>query len=261
MSLATSVVAGSVAVTVVIVVAAAASPDRRMLFGIFRGPRRPAMHRDSRAGFALAAFGALSGLALALGFAPGSVLALLGAMAAVTVGRGLMAGGLGIEAPGHLIGVAWALIAGAARYGTADLSALLAAQAILGPSALVGPPGGAALSAAAGIIALGSGALWLRALPPIPEGPQGAFLRWMEVSLVAAACAAIGWGPGPAAALGGPFQLEAALRALTGFAAALTATAALSSGAGFIKRLPSRPAGWILGASALALMVASGRVA
>jgi hypothetical protein len=149
---------------------------------------------------------------------PGNAVALVGAFGACTAGHCL----LGEPAPASRLvaaPVAWFtvlsfwVLASALRFSTLDLSAVLAAQAAVGPGVLGGPLRLSAVDVLGGLVGLMAGAAWVEQLPRLAGSPQAegldTALRWGESALVAAAVAALVWGPSIGALLHGPWRMLA----------------------------------------------------
>ena len=148
---------------------------------------------------ALAAGARVAGCTLAIiylaGLTPGSLPFVIGGLALVTFGRTL-------EAPRHsdipvaalAVGiVAVALGLGALRWGSLDLDDLRGAQAVLGPTLLVGP--GAAL--AASCLAAGAALVALAAWFDVRRIGNRWELAWsiFETAVATFALATVFWGP------------------------------------------------------------------
>jgi hypothetical protein len=150
--------------------------------------RGPAFSLGARVAGGVIALGYLSGVVA------GPIVAVVGGLALMTFGRGLV-----LAAREEVIaGAALAVIASAfgvvaLRWGALDLGALRGAQAVLGPTVLVGPTTQAVaswLAAGAALIALG---LWLG-----PAVPRDGWTRlfWAAEALIGAlAIVSVFWGP------------------------------------------------------------------
>jgi hypothetical protein len=140
----------------------------------------------------------VGGLVVALGYLTGVVngplVAAMGGLALITLGRSLWMDrhGRALAAAGFAV-VAGALGIAAIRWGTLELAELRSVQAVLGPTILVGPEAAAIaaiLATAAAVVALG---LWVTA------GPVRGVFHWMwtvlETLAVALALVTAFWGP------------------------------------------------------------------
>lgn len=196
------------------------------------------------------AAGAVLLLGYLLGLVQGPLPVVVGGLALLTLGR--CAGARGSDdlvLGGALAVVAGALQVGGLRWETLELAQLRGAQAVLGPTVLVGPQGAAAacwLAGIAGIVAL---AVWL-ATARRSEEEAGRLVRglWMgEAALGAFALVTAFWGGSvPRGSFGGG---DGAL-ALAQWAAAVAVVAgAAIAGATYLARVPSWR-GWIVGSAA-----------
>ncbi len=152
-----------------------------------------------------------------LGLVPGSVVALIGAVALMTFARAVslstaeaVFAAAGVAVLGAASGVA------ALRWGTLDLGAIRGAQGVLGPTVLVAPSEAslaAWLAAGAGVIALGA------SLSPSLAGSRQA-LAWLPDALVGALIlVSVFWGPSfVASSPEGGFVREASRWALAALA-------------------------------------------
>jgi hypothetical protein len=140
------------------------------------------------------AAGVVIALGYLLGLVPGPVVAVVGGLALVTFGRGLLCR-RGDEA---LAGAALAVIAGALgvaalRWETLDLAAIRGVQAVLGPTVLVEPSAAATaawLGASGGTVAMGA---WLSVVRP---SSASGWLWWALEGVVGAlALVTVFWGP------------------------------------------------------------------
>lgn len=156
------------------------------------------------------AAGMIVALGYLLGFVRGPVMAVIGGLALVTLGRGISA-----PAPedlvlaGSLAVLAGAVGVGALRWGVVDLGDLRGIQAVLGPTLLVGPTGAAAacwIAAGGAVTAL---AAWLaagRAADARAPGPHRLILGlWgLEAFVGALVVVSVFWAPSiPRGSLGG----------------------------------------------------------
>ena len=145
----------------------------------------------------LAAATRVAGAVVAVGFlsgvVPGTLVAAALALGALTFGRSLEGrtrAMLGVASFGVVMVVT---SVGALRWGSASLDAIRGAQAVLGPTVLIGPQEaaiGAGLAAGAGLVAL---SVWLSAVPPV--GIWSWILRGAEGAVVALCLATAFWGP------------------------------------------------------------------
>ncbi len=139
--------------------------------------------------------GCVVALGYLLGLVRGPIVAAVGGLALITLGRALL-----LERQQALLGaLSLAVIAGglgisALRWATLDLGELRGAQGVLGPTVLVDPPA----AAAAAWIALGASLLALSLWHLSSSAPLGGMTSWpgiVEASLVAFAIASAFWGP------------------------------------------------------------------
>ncbi len=166
---------------------------------------RPASASASPSLAALSAFARVAGCVIALGYllglVPGTLAAVIGAVALLSFGRSLDEATsrtyLGLGAFGV---VALASSVGALRWGSSSLDDIRGAQAVLGPTVLIDPQQaaiGAGLAAGAGVLAL---SLWLSAHRP--EGLVSFSLSCAEGVVISLLLATAFWGPavvGPSA--------------------------------------------------------------
>lgn len=148
------------------------------------------------------AAGALIALGYLLGLVPGTLGAAIGSLALLSFGRSLMTptsrGVVGLTAFGVL---ALAAAVGGLRWGMSSLDGIRGAQAVLGPTILVGPEEaavGVGLAAGAGVVALG---LWLSV--DRPEGIVSWVLDCLEGAVGALLLVTSFWGPAIVARGGG----------------------------------------------------------
>jgi hypothetical protein len=200
-----------------------------------------------RSGWATGARAA--GLVIALGYllglVRGPVVGVAGGLALVTLGRCAVA-----ASPDDLhLGGALALLAGALgvgvlRWGALDLGDLRGAQAVLGPTLLVGPAAAAAACWAAAGAAVVALATWLAAARGADDGLEGdrrpARSLWgAEAVTGGIAIVSVFWGPStPRGSLVG----GAALIALAGWVLAVAAVTAAAAGGALLVLL--RPPSW-----------------
>ncbi|MGH2767491.1 MAG: hypothetical protein ACRDIF_00835, partial [Actinomycetota bacterium] len=123
---------------ILLLLAAWASPEGRRL-EVWRAARGKAALMPPEGPSALAAglLGIALGIPFALGLIPGSVFALPAAWVASMVARGLLAeegleGSRFLASAGWFVVATWCILAGVLRFGSVDLGAALAAQAVLG---------------------------------------------------------------------------------------------------------------------------------
>ena len=138
--------------------------------------------------------GAVIALGYLTGLVPGTIGAAIGAFALLSFGRSLAdrsaSALVGLTAFGV---IALAAEVGALRWGASSLDAIRGAQAVLGPTILVGPEeaaGGVALAAGAGIVALG---LWLSV--DRPRGLVSWALSCLEGAVGTLLLTTAFWGP------------------------------------------------------------------
>lgn len=163
-------------------------------------------------GVGVRAAGAVFALGYLLGLVRGPLLAVVGGLALLTLGRCVGAAGSDdLFLGGSLAVLAIALQAGGFRWETLDLAQLRGAQAVLGPSLLVGPAG-----AAAGCwLALGAGAaalsVWLAtARHADPSAPLVRGLWFAEAAVGSLALVTVFWGGSiPRGSFGGAAVLAA----------------------------------------------------
>jgi hypothetical protein len=154
--------------------------------------------RTERSVSSFSAAARVGGLVVALGYLTGAVngplVAAVGGLALITLGRSLRMdrSGRALSAAGFAV-FAGALGIAAIRWGTLELAELRSVQAVLGPTILVGPEAAAIaaiLATAAASVALG---LWVTA------GPVRGLLHWtwtvLETLAVALALVTAFWGP------------------------------------------------------------------
>lgn len=187
-----------------------------------------------------------------IGFVTGPIAGAIGGLALVTLGRGLLVD----RAHEALLGVALALIAGAVavaalRWGSLTLIEIRGAQAVLGPTLMVGPTQaalGAGLAVTGAAFALGA---WQAAtLRRSGLGP----LEAAEIAVAGFAVASVYWGPTFVAEGLGGFLAQAAMWLGT---TAVIAAAAI----GISLVLRSRPVIWtwgLLGAAAVVIALGAG---
>ena len=144
----------------------------------------------------LSAAARISGAVIALGYltglVPGTLAAAVLALGTMTFGRSMWSRGelLGVVAFGVVV---LASLVGALRWGSDSLDAIRGAQAVLGPTILIGPQEaaiGAGLAAGAGVIAL---SVWLGV--PRPVGLWSWVITSAEGVVVALCLVTSFWGP------------------------------------------------------------------
>lgn len=204
------------------------------------------------------AAGAVLALSYLLGLVRGPLLAVLGALALVTLGRSVRSPGSDdLLLAAALAALAVALQAGAFRWGTLDLAQLRGAQAVLGPTVLVGPATVAAASWVATLAAVAALAAWLatarRSDDAIPDGgaPFTRYLWFVEAALGAFAIVTVFWGGSvPRGSFGG---VDGALAVAEWLAAVAIVAAAAVAAALQLGRFPAWRGWTVLGAGAAAL--------
>ena len=226
----------------------------------------PAYASPRRSGWATGA--RVAGLVVALGYllgvVRGPIVAVVGGFALVTLGRCAAAThSEDLHLGGSLALLAGALGVGALRWGALDLGDLRGAQAVLGPTLLVGPAAVAAacwFAAGASLVAL---AAWLAAARSSDDAIDGDrrpahWLWWAEATVGALAIVSVFWGPSTPR---GSLTSGPALVALAGWAVAVAVAA--SAAAGGAELLARRPLLWrtaALGIGGAATLVAAGVV-
>lgn len=164
--------------------------------------------------------GIVIALGYLLGFVEGPVVIVMGGLGLVALGRTMLLA----RRDALLAGVAFAVLAGAVgvaglRWGALELASLRGAQAVLGPTVLVGPTVVATAAWGAGIAALAAAGLWLSR--PRPGYRVERVRHWVEVVVAALGIATAFWGPAlPRGAIG--------TAALGGWTVAVTAVAAVA---------------------------------
>ena len=168
-----------------------------------------------------------------LGLVPGLVVSLVGGLALITYGRALLVDdGSASLSVAALAVTAGALGVGALRWGTLDLGELRGAQAVLGPTVLVGPPELSGASIAAGVAALIALGVWWTA--PRPSGRIWVYWSALEGALWALAVVTVFFDPATAAwsGLGAGTAVLEAVR----WAVAIAAAAAIGYGISWLQR-------------------------
>lgn len=234
-----------------------ASPERTGLIPTVVGARRSLLLSSAqRRGLALVPLGISVGVASALGLAPFGLAGALGGMLSCSVGRRLAKGGGGGASEfGWFVVVSWSALAGVVRFGTLDLSSALAAQGVLAPGPLTGPPAAAAASLLGSAAGLAAASMWVASRLPLGNGasPAESLLVWGEIALAGAVVASSSWGPGLGALVYGPLDLGTVWRVSISLAAAAAFVAAISVSRGFLSR---RNTDWVPWAVAPAALVA-----
>lgn len=203
---------------------------------------------QARGKLALRVFGVSVGIPVALGLAPASVFALAGALGACALGTSLVTGfdGSALRRSMTFLGLtSTAMTVATLRFGTVDLDAAHAAQVVIGPGPIVGPPLAAGLSIAALLIGWVSGGFWLSSLPELPRF-AGKLLRSGETALVGAAVTACAWGPSAAPFARGSLSIDAVSRAGVSLLVTIAAVALLAIARRSFPRISQRLALTIL---------------
>ena len=140
------------------------------------------------------AAGAVIALGYLLGFVEGPVVAVVGGLALITYGRGLLLERLPTAISGAAVAIiGGALGVGALRWEALDLGELRGVQAVLGPTLLVGPTQvaiAAGIAAGAAFLAL---VVWLCA--PWPTTRAGYLWTGVEAGLAALAVVTVFFDP------------------------------------------------------------------
>lgn len=188
-------------------------------------PTAPAFSAAARAAGTILAAGYVAGLV------PGSVIAIVGALALVTFGRSLVAprAEATLDAAALAV-VAAALVAGALRWRTLDVTEIRGAQTVLGPTVLLGPT----IAAGAAWTAAGAGILALAEWEAFPGAKNRVDLFWWvtETLLGALALVSIFWGPEIAGADEGSSLVEG----LATWVAATAIVGAVAMGLSYVSR-------------------------
>ena len=204
-----------------------------------------------------------------LGLVTGPVVAVVGGLALVTLGRSAAGSAPGdLALSGSLAVLAGALGVGALRWGALDLGEVRGIQAVLGPTVLVGPGPAAAACAAAAIAAIVALGCWLTAAlrqdvrGPVP-GPGWSArvprVAWVLEGFVGGlAVVTVFWGPS--------IPRGAGSGRLLGSLATWVFTAAAAGGAGLALALwlNRRPGTWTwvaLAVSGVAVLASAGVIA
>ena len=142
--------------------------------------------------------GAVIALGYLLGLVPGSVVAVVGALALVTFGRALMLDARAALVAGGALAVAGgALGIAALRWGALGLPELRGVQSVLGPTLLVGPVQAALATGIAAGAALLALAAWLTA--PWPAGRFQLVWTALEAAIGAFAVVTVFFDPAKSA--------------------------------------------------------------
>jgi hypothetical protein len=193
-----------------------------------------------------------------LGLVRGPLLAVVGGLALVTLGRCAAAKGSDdVFLGGALAVLAGALQVGGLRWETLDLAQLRGAQAVLGPTVLVGPEAAAAASTVAGIAGVAALAVWLASARRTEEGVGGRtvqLLWFAEAALGAFAIVTVFWG---ASVPRGSFAGGDGVRALAGWVLAVAVVGACAViGATYLARVPSWRR-WIAGGAGVSVLASA----
>ena len=201
------------------------------------------------------AAGGVLALGYLLGLVRGPLVAVVGALALMTLGRCAAADDSDdLVLGGSITVVAGALLVAALRWETLDLPRLRGAQAVLGPTVLVGPPGAAAaawVAALAGTVAL---SVWLATVRRGDGETSGRLVRgvWLaEAAVGGFAIATAFWGGSvPRGSFGGS---EGAL-ALGRWIAAIGVVTGAAAGVSILLDRLGRWRAWVLPGCAAALL-------
>ncbi|MGH2731630.1 MAG: hypothetical protein ACRDJG_01560 [Actinomycetota bacterium] len=260
-----------------VAVAARFDPERppsEPTFGALRTAERGVWFARpaGRAIFALIPFGVFVGLAVALGLLRANVFVLLGGLAASMAGRGLLSTqpveetwpppwrppvaeshprrGFAATAAPWFVVLAWCVMAAALRFRTLDLGEVLAAQAVLGPSPLIGPPLKIAATVIVGLVGLAAAAAWVQGLPPLSGSAErealDRVLHWGETALASAAVTATVWGPSLGAVTWGRVDANVMASVAASFGLTAAGVAAVSALRSRVARLPESGSGAML---------------
>lgn len=213
-------------------------------------PTAPAFSAAARAAGTILAAGYVAGLV------PGSVIAIVGALALVTFGRSLVAprAEAALDATALAV-VAASLLAGALRWGTVDVTEIRGAQTVLGPTVLLGPT----VAAAAAWTAAGAGVLALAEWEAFPGVKNRLDLFWWvtETLLGALALVSVFWGP----EIAGADEGSSLLGSLATWAGATVVVGALALGVSYVsRRVGIRVRAGVLVVASVALVVAIGLI-
>jgi hypothetical protein len=227
-------------------------------------PHTVAPSHPERSTLAVAAGVRAGGLVLALGYLTGLVggplVAAVGGLALITLGRCLRMDRVdqAVAATGLAV-ISGALGITALRWGTLELEELRSVQAVLGPTIQVGPEATAVavmVAAAAATLAL---ALWIAVLPV--RGFGGWTWTGLETLAVALALVTAFWGPKVLLGMEEVPDSEI-VESVAIWAAASAAVVIAGIGGGLLARLVEPRARLaVMGVAALALLVAAGLMA
>ncbi|MDQ4149217.1 MAG: hypothetical protein M3164_04390 [Actinomycetota bacterium] len=221
--------------------------------------------------YGLIALGVLLGIPIGLGLVPVNMLALLGALIASMLGRGLLTRTTlrrltGVEsnwddASGWFVVLSWCILALPLHVNSFDVERVLAVQAVLGPAPLVLGPAASSAIWAAFFLGLVAASAWSGVLPSLARPDYRAnealdvVTRWGESALAGTAVAATLWGPSVGAIARGPFNSRALLTVTLSFAITCLAVAGVSFGRRFVTRIPQAPAAMGVGGLAISAML------
>ena len=162
--------------------------------------------------------GAVIALGYLLGFVAGPLVPVIGGLALITFGHGLL-----LDRPSRAFSAAGlAILAGAVgigalRWGAMGLDAIRGAQQVLGPTVLVGPPTAATASSIASVSAILGLIAWMSSSDPRALLPRAGWAG--EVAVGALAVVWIFWGDARSSA-GGLVRWAGAVAAVTAVALA-----------------------------------------
>lgn len=138
--------------------------------------------------------GSVACLGYLLGLVPGPLVAVLGGLSLLTLGRAIgHEAGVAFRAVGGFAAVGLALMVGALRWGTLSLDEIRGAQAVLGPTLGVGPQEaaiGAGLAVGGAVVGL---SLWFGTHRG--KGWRALLVTALEGLVVGLALATLFWGP------------------------------------------------------------------
>lgn len=202
------------------------------------------------------AAGAVVALGYLLGFVKGPLTAVLGGLALVTLGRcAACAGSDDVVLGAALAVLGGALQIGALRWETLDLAQLRGAQAVLGPTVLVGPGSAAAASALAALAGIVGLSVWLATVRRTNSGSRLVRGLWLaEAAVGAFALVTVFWGGSvPRGSFGGADGAVALGQWVISVAAVGAAAVALATYVPHVTRWRS----WILAGAGAALVGAA----
>lgn len=185
--------------------------------------------------------GSVLALGYLLGLVRGPLVAVVGGLALLTLGRcAAAAGSDDLLLGGALAVIAGALQVGGLRWETLDLAQLRGAQAVLGPTLLVGPQAAGAAAWLAALAAVAALSAWLATARRGDEGLGGRLVHgfWVVEAVVGAfAIVTVFWGGSvPRGSFGGGGGAVAILQWAVSVAAV---AAAAIAGATFLGRTPA----------------------